>query len=323
MLVPLAMAELRLLRLPPAGADERWAVLEQGQEAARCGLWWRQVPIEVGERCGCLGEFQAAAATDTARLALLRHGCERLRRQGCRQLLAPMAGSSWHDYRLVATGTDGAAPQPPFAGEPGCGPDWLEPLRAAGFVVRSRYVSALCTDLAWRRPRNDRLRAAASTAALSIRSAGEVEAAALLPGLHQLVMAGFRRQPWFAPVDPARFVRLAQGWWQRQDPQLSLLAFDADQLVGLLLAHADPPGPAPSRLVVRTLVVSPGRRYAGLGRELLERAHARAALRGCTAAIHALMHNPGPSVALSRPYARVFRHYLLMGRSLGAPGDQG
>ena len=316
------MADRRWRQLSAAGADERWALLDGGVELARCGLWWDQAAPRSGERLGSLGQLQADGADASARLALLLHGCERLRLHGCRRVLAPMDSNSWHDYRLVEAAVPADPPELPFAGEPRCGADWIAPLQAAGFSVQARYVSALCTDLAWRRPRRPDRRQGPGEAVV-IRSAAGIEAGALLPQLHGLVMAGFRRQPLFVPVEPATFTALWQPWLRLVDSELSLLAFDAERLVGLLLAHPDRPAAASSRLVVRTLVVAPGRRYAGLGRELLETAHARAAARGVPAVIHALMHCPGPSMALSAPYARVFRRYLLMGRRLGDPVDNG
>jgi GNAT superfamily N-acetyltransferase len=315
------MVDRRWFQLPPAGADERWALLDGGIERARCGLWWDQPAPRSGERFGSLGQLQADGADASARLALLRHGCERLRLHGCRRVLAPMDGSSWHDYRLVEAALPTDPREFPFAGEPSCAADWIAPLQAAGFSVQARYVSSICTDLAWRRPRRSGHPNGAGEG-LVIRSAAGVEAAALLPQLHGLVMAGFRRQPLFSPVDQAAFAALWQPWQRLLDPELSLLAFNADRLVGVLLAHPDRPA-ATSRLVVRTLVVAPGRLHAGLGRELLETVHARAAARGFGAVIHALMHCPGPSIALSAPYARVFRRYLLMGRQLGEAGENG
>ena len=72
-------------------------------------------------------------------------------------------------------------------------------------------------------------------------------------------------------------------------------------------------------LVVRTLVVRPGRSWAGLGRLLLAQAHRRAARQGCSQVIHALMHDASASRVLSRHTARAGTGYVLLERSLTTP----
>jgi GNAT superfamily N-acetyltransferase len=222
-------------------------------------------------------------------------------------------GDTWHPYRLLVPHQD---PDQAFAGEPEPDPRWSDRLAAAGFAVRARYVSSLCTDLQRRRP--------SATPQPPFRLV-PVECLAiddLLEPIHRLILNGFRRQPLFVPISLDGFRRHWRPWRGRLDPRLSLLAFEGGELVGLLLAHPD--RPQGRRAVVRTLVVQPGRRWAGLGRRLLERCHGRAAALGFTAVIHALMHDPGASVALSRPYARPFRRYELVGRNLvGEPAGAG
>jgi hypothetical protein len=99
------------------------------------------------------------------------------------------------------------------------------------------------------------------------------------------------------------------------DPANTLLALAGEQLLGLLIAHR-----SGAAMVVRTLVVQPGRSQAGLGTLLLEEAHERAALQGCQGAIHALMHAGGGSLTLSRHYADAAPAggYVLLGRRLAA-----
>lgn len=257
---------------------------------------------------GRIGRLQASGPARAAEL--LERACAELRGRGCTTVLAPLDGDTWHLYRVLEPGQD---PAGAFAGEPDPDPRWSEWLAAAGFAVRARYVSSLCTDLQRRRP---------IVSPGSLFHLVTVESLAiddLLEPIHRLIHNGFRRQPLFVPISLDGFRHHWQPWRTRFDPRLSLLAFDGAELVGLLLAHPD--GCQGGRAVVRTLVVQPGRRWAGLGRRLLETCHERAAALGYTAVIHALMHDPGASVALSRPYAQPFRRYVLMGRSLLGEGS--
>ena len=166
-------------------------------------------------------------------------------------------------------------------------------LADAGFRVQGYFVSTLCTNLQIRRPR-PRL-----AVAIRLEQAQAVPIDNLLESIHHLVLEGFQRQPLFRPTCLDSFSGFLQPWRSVMDPRLSLLAFGGPDLVGLLLAHAD--GPGGRRAVVRTLVVRPGRPWAGLGRRLLETCHGLAADVGYLAVIHALMRDPGASLALSRP----------------------
>ena len=205
---------------------------------------------------------------------------------------------------------------------PSPGPEWIAPLSGCGFRVQQRYHSFLCNDLSQRRQRGRPAR----LETLRIRRASELDASAglaqvqaLLPQVHGLLHRAFQRQPWFLPLPLDTFCRLQlqSGGLASIDPHSSLLAFAGEQLVGLLLAHpADASG---TTLVIRTLAVLPGRPWAGLGRLLLEQAHAAAQQRGFRQVVHALMLENGAGQALSRHYARPLRSYVLLGRRLG-PG---
>ncbi|MFM7314132.1 MAG: GNAT family N-acetyltransferase [Cyanobium sp.] len=281
---------------------------------ARCALWWRQ-PLQTGGHPGTapigrIGRLEAPS-TNSARL-LLKHACRTLRRQGCHSVLAPLDGDTWRPYRVLAPGQD---PREAFAGEPDLAPAWADWLADAGFEVRARYISSLCRDLQRRRP----MAACQGTWRIEPLSAHPIEA--LLEPIHRLIVRGFAGQPLFRAPGLEEFQELWRPWRGLLDRRFSLLAFDGPELVGLLLAHGAHPG-EPTRgacTVVRTLVVRPGRARAGLGRQLLETCHRRAEEAGSRGVIHALMHEPGPSVALSRPYARPLRRYWLMGRSLIGP----
>jgi GNAT superfamily N-acetyltransferase len=306
-------------------------VLELGDGAggwARCGLWWspsmadeapnpqalgggdplahdRRSPAPSGTvPLGRIGRLEASGPGSAAEL--LERATAELRQRGCATVLAPLDGDTWHPYRVLEPGQDSAEA---FAGEPDPDPRWTDWLAAAGFAVRARYVSSLCSDLQRRRL------TVYPPSPFQLVPVEHLAIDDLLEPIHRLILNGFRRQPLFVPVSLDGFCRHWEPWRSRLDPRLSLLAFDGGEVVGLLLAH--PEGPQEGRrAVVRTLVVQPGRRWAGLGRRLLETCHGRAAALGYTAVIHALMHEPGASVALSRPYARSFRRYVLMGRSL-------
>lgn len=284
-------------------AQESWRVVREGRERARLSLWWRHTPPWPGERLGTIGDL--AAGDPREALPLLQWACERLAQQGCRRVLAPMDGNSWGTYRCRLDAPLG------FVGEPAPGPDWLPVLEACGFQLQSRYVSHRCDDLAWRRLPD---RVQRRLAGLKILRGGALEAPALLPRLHRLVMEAFAAQPWFLPLPSEAFAAAVRGRLGAEAGPFHWLALDGEEPVGLLLAQRQH-----DQLVLRTLAVRPGHRFAGLGCLLLERAHAAAAAAGCRSALHVLMQDPGPSQRLSRHYGRPVARYGLLGRRLEPP----
>lgn len=296
-------------------ADADLELGDPGLGQARCSLWWRQPVAAPGlgpllgadpAPIGRIGRLEAPGAAIAK--TLLERACAELGQRGCRLVLAPMDGDTWQPYRVLESGQD---PGQAFAGEPDLAPHWGGWLADAGFQVQARFVSTLCTNLQIRRP------SSLMAAALRLEPAQALPIDDLLGAIHHLVLEGFQRQPLFRPTSLDRFRGVWQAWRTVLDPRLSLLAFDGPDLVGLLLAHPD--GPGARRAVVRTLVVRPGRPWAGLGRRLLETCHGLAAEAGYQAVIHALMRDPGASLALSRPYGQPYRRYGLFARSLVQP----
>jgi GNAT superfamily N-acetyltransferase len=322
-----------LRQLPPAPglwpAGERWQLQTGGKELARAAIWWQHTPPLPGERVGAIGDL--AASDDASARVVLEQACRRLAEQGCTRVLAPMDGSTWNAYRC-RTG-----PALGFSGEPAVGPEWVGHLHACGFTVEAHYLCA-CTDLATVPTGNSDWPARPATLRItdlaSLQHQGEAEASSVLvPRIHGLVDAGFRRQPYFQPLPLTAFRAWLEAAQPSAAPELTLLAFDtmasteADAisdptdpgvLAGVLLAQRQA-----QTLVVRTLVVRPGRRWAGLGRMLLAEAHHRARHQNCNRAIHALMLDGGPGHLLSRRTATPCSSYVLMGRALTAPYRQG
>ncbi|MEB3198899.1 MAG: GNAT family N-acetyltransferase [Synechococcaceae cyanobacterium] len=310
----------------PWPAQETWELWRAGIPVGRASLWWRQTPPAPGqspdgkrpgpapgaaERTGAIGELEAE--DDAAAHTLLRQACRRLREQGCGRVLAPLDGNTWQAYRCRADAGLG------FPGEPQPGPEWIARLQACGFRISDRYLSSRCGDLQRRRPgpeRQQELGRLRLEPLQALSAAGPGGAERLIQALHPLVQEGFRRQPHFLPLSAEA---LGQQLLQRgsgADPQLSLLALAGERPVGLLLGQRWRDG-----LVVRTLVVAPERPWAGLGRLLLESAHARAHALGCRQAWHGLMHEHGPGWALSRHYGDAVSGCLLLARDLRDPGS--
>lgn len=277
---------------------------------AKAALWWRQVPSCRNHCLGVIGQLQMANHTEA--VALLHRACEQLADQGCTLAVGPMDGATWQSYRCVVE--SGALE--PFLLEPWTPLTWGNYLTAAGFAPWLRYESRRCQDLTWRHPAtamvSDRLRHLGVT----LRPLSEIFQndgdEVWLDRLHNLVMASFRRQPLFQPIDRTSFRELYSPLLPMLQRQWVLLACHSDRWVGFLLAYPA----SPTRLVLKTLAVLPERAYRGLGRWLVEYCHQRAFQAGFQETIHALMLQGSVSANLSADYGPCFRQYALFARAL-------
>jgi hypothetical protein len=101
---------------------------------------------------------------------------------------------------------------------------------------------------------------------------------------------------------------------------LITLAEDGDRLVGVLFAVPDLLQPTRGEpidtAIIKTLVISSMRSYAGLGSYLAYESHRRARQLGYKRVIHALMHDSSKSHSISARYGQIMRRYTLFAKAL-------
>lgn len=269
-------------------------------EGASCTLWpdgpnWNGAPAAA---IGKLVIPDLAGGT-----ALLTEAIRRLDATGCRAVLAPMDGDTWHPYRAV-TSTDGA---PPYALEPVSGPHDAAALAAAGFAPVADYVSG-------RAP----VPAAADVAPVSgvtVRAWDGEGAETMLDRLFALLGASFADKQFFKPIDRDAFLALYRPLLPLIDPGLVLFAHDeAGDLAGFLFGLPDRlQGQRPDTAILKTYAS----RRPGVGRLLADSFHQIARAQGYAHVIHALMHVDNVSLHRSGLHGgEIFRRYSLFGRAL-------
>ena len=300
---------------PPPEIATRLVVFRSGDPVARAALMTAADLVGAPGITGMIGWY--AAADEEAGVAALREGARRLVESGADRVLGPMDGSTWARYRLALPPRDGSAPPPPFLTEP-VNP-WTYPshFEAAGFVEAELYLSRLVPELDALEDRTREVadRLAGEGVRIEPLDPGEFDAA--LDELHDLSLAGFAGNPFYAPIDRAAFRAMYEPVRRFLDPELVLLARRGDELVGFIFAFPDllDPGAAaagrPTRAIAKSMAVLPDARGSGLGSLLIHELHRRAAARGFTAVIHALMHVDNHSHRISRHGGDVLREYAL------------
>jgi hypothetical protein len=266
---------------------------------ARLGIW-RDAPSLAGARTAAIGGFACDDAPAGARL--LAETAARLLEEGFAAVVGPMDGDTWSTHRLVVEAGDVA----PFLLEPRNPAHYVDAFNAAGFEVVARYVSAEApADAPPPRVRD--------IADATLRSFDPTEAEREMRAIHALSLQAFARNPFYRPISAERFLAYYAPLIPAIDPELAVLAEDAEgALVGFLFAIPDlEEGPAPRTAILKTC----GAVRGGLGRRLVGEFHRRARDKGYARVVHALMNETNPSVRLSAAFGgRVFRRYALWGR---------
>ncbi|HEY7982997.1 MAG TPA: GNAT family N-acetyltransferase [Ktedonobacterales bacterium] len=309
--------DARALDAQPADAD--WLLLDTGEPAARCSLWWRATPAYGAHRVGLIGHYAARDATAAARL--LRHACDELRRHGCTLAVGPLDGNTYQRYRFVTE--RGAAP--PFLLEPDNPDDWPAQFGASGFVPLARYCSVLQERVA---PPDERLRRIAqrqADAGIRIRALDLARFDADVRALYGVVAASFARNLLHTPITAEAFVAQNSALRPYVVPGLVLLAERDGEAVGMLFGLPDwlegQRAPRVTTAILKTVAVRPEYAGRGLVAALLARAMEAALELGYTRVIHALMHEDNRSLRLSQLYgSAVMRRYMLFARELGVAG---
>ena len=266
-------------------------------------------------RTGVLGHYEAEAGDDEAGVAVLRAGLERLAAAGVDRVVGPMDGTTWDRYRL-ALPTPEAGDPPPFFTEPVNPPSYPAHFEAAGLRVIERYESRLVRELDALAPRTREAEARLDDQGIRLEPLDPAAFDDALRELHGLSLRAFAGNPYYSPIGFDRFRAMYGPMREHLDPELVLVARTPDDdAAGMVLAFPDLLDPAgrPTRVIVKTLAVAPEHRSAGLGSVLVHAVHRRAAERGCTAAIHALMHVANDSLRISRHGGALFRRYALYG----------
>ena len=283
-----------------------------GSAAARCSLWWTQVPQYKEHRVGVVGHY--ASANDDAAAALLAAAEERLRDTGCTIAIGPMNGHTWRSYRFVVDGGERA----PFFMEPANPKEWPAQFEKAGFSTLASYFSSLNTDLSRPDPRLEAIEKSVTDAGVSIRSA-KADLRAELKDIYAVSQISFQHNFLYTQIPESEFVAMYEPVLPVARPELVLLAERAGRCVGYIFAIPDlaqrARGAEIDTFIIKTVAVLP-QEVRGLGTLLVARAQQAGHQRGYRDCIHALMFEDNISRKISSHFASVMRKYALFAKSL-------
>ncbi len=307
--------DFNLQRLLDQHADRHCQLLDRDSQAvARCSLWWNKAPEYRDYRVGLIGHF--AAADRHSGTQLLSRACALLRTHACHYAIGPIDGSTWHHYRLVTEPGD----EPAFFLEPHNPACWPDCFTTAGFEVLARYFSALVTDLTRPDPRIAPALSRLQQQGIRLRPLRLERFDQELEAIYDISVQSFTGNFLYTPISRQAFKLQYQAIKSCVEPGLTLLAEHENNAVGFVFSLPDQEQRSRQQpidtVIIKTVAVLPGRRYAGLGTVLVAEAQRLAGQSGYRRVIHALMHEHNRSRNISRHYGKPIRHYALFGRKL-------
>jgi GNAT superfamily N-acetyltransferase len=278
-------------------------------------MWWRNTPMDPdgNARIGCVGRFECVDVA--AGVALLHEACGRLAAEGVRRIVGPMDGDTWHAYRLVSAGWDGA---PRFFLEPWNSEAPVRAFEGAGFAPWARYSSsafALAEPEEAARVRHARLFERLESRGVSIRGIRMEAFEEELGRLFELSSAAFAGNFLYTPIAREEFLSLYELVRPLVNPAFVRFAEKDGRSIGFVFALPDVSGADAGRLIVKTLAVHPDFRHLGLGTVLVDEVQEAARAAGFHEVIHALQHETNSSLKITGRHAGVrIREYTLYQR---------
>lgn len=232
-------------------------------------------------------------------------------RAGLREVLAPMNGDAWHDYRLMVAGFD----QPAFPGEPR-NPTWLPALlEDAGFRAFSEHETRTVADpaalLATWEPFARRMQ----RRGFAFEAVAAADLEAVLGRAHRLSLAVFRDLPLFTALPEEDFRALYAGARALLEEGGLIFARGQDGAdLGLCFAFRLPG--APADLYLKSFGLLERWRGSGLAAAFLAQVYGLWLGRGVTRVHHCLMNSQETAARFDRGAGRVSRRYRLYTRLL-------
>ncbi|MDH5544219.1 MAG: GNAT family N-acetyltransferase [Gammaproteobacteria bacterium] len=278
---------------------------------AHASAWWTNTPKLNSQSSGLIGHYAAASAT--AAHLLIHHMEKVLQQQQCAYCIAPMNGNTWRSYRFTTELGDHA----PFFLEPYTPPAWAEQFQTANYSALAHYTSSLAEDMSIRDERIPKIRQRLQPLKIHFRPIQLENFQHDLQHIYNLSVASFKHNFLYTDIDFESFSQLYIPVRQYIKPELTLLAFDGDILVGFIFAIPDYLQQGKhDTFIIKTVAISPLRKYAGLGALLVDQLVDKAQQLGYRHAIHALMHDSNKSLVLSHRYGRPIRGYTLFVKHL-------
>ena len=262
-----------------------------------------------GDPLGLIGFFEALDDPDAVNV-LFDAAAEELRSAGCRTVIGPIDGDTWHRYRINA----GPFEMPPFLLEP-TNPHYYASLwERSGFTVLESYSSKRIAPISDVTAALSRKFDAARANGYRFEPFDRSDFSSALERIYALSIVIFKDNFLYSDISFEEFTALYAGADKLMNDDSVFFAIAPDgQDAGFLFAYPNrtPSAPHGDALNFKTLGVLPEHRRGGTGGALMYCGYESAMRRDIGAANHCLMREGNPSERLDSGHGETFRRYFL------------
>ena len=291
--------------------------LVEGEDVlAGATCFYAGTPEVNGQRIGTIGEL---TISDNEVGVKLLDECERiLKEKGVKQIVAPMNGNTWKQYRSLkwSNGDD------PFVMEKVSPVEYNEVFEKAGFKEIDEYTSTKgkVKDY-FDNEILDEIEKRLADENITIRKFEKAKAVEELKKIYNVSVKSFCRNPFYTPIDEDNFIAQYTPFIEMVDDELILLAEKDGEEIGFLFAIPDfnemQTKGKMSTLILKTIAVLPEYEDMAIGNVMTRMIAKKAIDKGFEDWIFAFMFKDNTSQKLAeRNGTQTMREYVLFGKDL-------
>ncbi len=285
----------------------------EGEKAGATATVYSNSALQVdGKSVWMIGNFEALDVDCQELFAAITLDA---RAVGVDQLIGPMNGSTWQEYRFIV-GQFGA----PFLSEMSHPKYYSDLWKQNEFSTFQRYFSYKDSAIIANVEGISKLEQHFSFLKVTLRTIDLTSFELELERIYELCVRAFRKNILYSEISKEQFVAsyLPFQMWLKED-YIWIAENDQRECIGFLFAFENKLNPTETELIVKTIARSPAFEYNGLGTVLGNQFMKKAIENGVTSILHAFMHESNTSKNLSRRFnGECVRTYELLSKNLGS-----
>lgn len=282
-------------------------VMKEEIEVARICCYLNPNHKIEGEQFGTIGYFECVEDFETFTL-LMNSVVNHFKENGISQLLGPMDGSTWNEYRFISSHVDQT-----FLLEMNHPGYYLEFFRKYGFVKLAQYYSQKSDHLVHHWEKSKHQFDEFEKSGVTFHHFDKENAFEEFLKLGTFCNKAFQNNFLFSPISKEDFATKMLTSLPIINPRYTIFAKEGDVVVGFIFCYQDNLDTKNKTIVVKTVARSPENKYKGLGSVLSSLIMINAIEDGFTHSIHALILDSNISKHLSDKFeATYLRTYELL-----------
>jgi L-amino acid N-acyltransferase YncA len=289
-----------------------YVLMVDGKPKARAALYKNPHLRYQNKRSFCIGNYESVDDVSIAD-ALLNYISSQAKQLGAEQLVGPMNGSTWDNYRF-STHHD----HPNFFLEPYHHLYYNRLFTNNGFAPIAEYFSSIDKQMRFDNPGIVAREKELAEAGMTLRNINMNNFEQELLQLFEFNALAFKTNFLYTPIAWETFRKKYTEAVKIINPEFVIIAEDeAKNCVGFFFCVDDLFNRNEKSLIVKSIARHPGEKWKGLGHVIGNEITKRASRNGYKSMVHAFISEQGTSVKISQNYlGEVYKNYVLYGKEI-------